>query len=219
MDKEKAREIMNRTGVPKSELNQILKENFNADTEDMLWMSCGQIIIDHWADTLKTIDIHRLKHSIFNSTDESEEHTISLKTASFLTEEKINSVRKALQKHKIKVNKTIYIHSEENLHEILKSLNIYETYQTYLAEIRTDLAKIEKANISVKFQSYNSWENGLNFLILHERVSDDVFRNLIAAGMYQHEYNAEMEERFTGWCLFDSLNTRIELAKQGIKVL
>ncbi len=114
---------------------------------------------------------------------------------------------------------TIYIKNYDELVNILKKFNIYEDYKKEEEQLKQEMNLLNNPNlIEVEFSKYRSWETGGKFLILKEKVKKDIFAKLMKAGMYYHYVNQDNEEIFTGYCVEDTLENNIKLAKLGLKV-
>ena len=113
---------------------------------------------------------------------------------------------------------TICIKSYKELINLLKKLNIYEDYLKEQEQFKEDTELLNNPKLKeVKFSKYRSWETGGKFLILNEQVDKTTFSKLSKAGMYYHHYHADNEERFNGYCIEDTLENKIKLAKLGLK--
>lgn len=97
----------------------------------------------------------------------------------------------------------------ESLKEKIRAVirEIIQDLEKLLAEQQAKEARIKKAKEGKKefdFEYYDSWETGLKFLIIRSGVDKDTFSKMQKdAGLYYHQYDAEMEERFTGWATRD----------------
>ena len=113
---------------------------------------------------------------------------------------------------------TICIKSYKELINLLKKLDIYEDYLKEQEQFKEDTELLNNPKLKeVKFAKYRSWETGGKFLILNEQVDKTTFSKLSKAGMYYHHYHADNEERFNGYCIEDTLENKIKLAKLGLK--
>lgn len=113
---------------------------------------------------------------------------------------------------------TICIKSYKELIDLLKKLNIYEDYLKEEEQFKEDTELLNNPKLKeVKFAKYRSWETGGKFLIINEQVDKTTFAKLIKAGMYYHNYHADNEECFNGYCIEDTLENKIKLAKLGLK--
>ncbi len=101
------------------------------------------------------------------------------------------------------------------------SMAINERYSANRVEKRRIGAeKIAQAATIVKCGYYESWETGLSFYILKEKVDRKIFGILRNCGLYHHNYDDENEERFAGWCFsgHDWEKTQMQLAEHGIRM-
>ncbi len=84
---------------------------------------------------------------------------------------------------------------------------IIQDLEKLLAEQQEKEVRIKKAKEGKKefnFEYYDSWETGLKFLIIRAGVEKETFSKLQKeGGLNYHQYDAEMEERFTGWATTD----------------
>ena len=113
---------------------------------------------------------------------------------------------------------TICIKSYKELINLLKKMNIYEDYLKEQEQFKADKDLLNNPKLEeVKFSKYRSWETGGEFLILRDKVEKSTFAKLIEAGMYYHHYHEDNEERFNGYCIEDTLENNIKLAKLGLK--
>ncbi|MEW6095680.1 MAG: hypothetical protein AB1567_04020, partial [bacterium] len=102
-------------------------------------------------------------------------------------------------------------------------VGVWEEYERRCQEREEGKKLIEKANITIPFKKYTSWETGLSFWILKEKekVSPEIFSILQKCGLWNHNYiDEDNEERFLGWCFSgrDIEKTQVELAKYNIRM-
>lgn len=137
---------------------------------------------------------------------------------------------------------TIQVEKLKNLHEesyltMKKHLKLLTTDGTewtregyVIRGISIDRYKAEKAQSEafdaifnnpepelINFKRYVSWETGIHFLILNERVSDDTFKKLVRCGLFYHKYDAELEERFNGWCIRPSRQVMEKMIQEKLR--
>lgn len=113
----------------------------------------------------------------------------------------------------------IIIKSCEEFEKALKEIGIYEAYLKEKELLDEKRKFLESENlIEVKFRNYQSWETGVCFLILNERVEKNLFTRLIKSGLYYHQVDEDNEERFVEWCIRDNEMNRLKLAENSIRV-
>lgn len=114
----------------------------------------------------------------------------------------------------------IRIKNCEQFEKVIKKLGIYEIYLKEKELLDKKRKLLESGNlIEVRFKKYQSWETGLCFLILSERLEKNIFDKLIKSGLYYHKIDEENEERFVGWCIEDTEMNRLKLAENGVKAI
>lgn len=106
----------------------------------------------------------------------------------------------------------------ESLKEKIRAVirEIIQDMEKLLAEQQEKEVQVKKAKEGKKeldFEYHDSWETGLQFLVIRAGVDKETFSKLQKeAGLNYHQYDAEMEERFTGWA-----TTNIEKAWQILR--
>lgn len=114
----------------------------------------------------------------------------------------------------------LLIKSHQQLIDFMKESNMYEPYlkRKEMYDSQRELLNRDDL-IPVKFQKYTSWETGLSFFILSEKVDNVIFSKLIKSGLYNHTYDEDNEEKFTGYCIDNNEKNILILAKNGIKII